>query len=110
MAPWFAARPLAEVRAALDGADVCWGPYQSFRQLVDEDARCSPANPMLQTVDQPGIGPYLAPGTPLDFSAVDRGAVVPAPALGQHTDEILAGVLGLSSSEIGALHDRGVVA
>ena len=33
-----------------------------------------------------------------------------APRLGQHTDEILAGILGLSSGEIGRYHDAGIVA
>ena len=35
---------------------------------------------------------------------------MPAPRLGQHTDEILADALGLTGAEIGALHDAGVVA
>jgi 2-methylfumaryl-CoA isomerase len=39
-----------------------------------------------------------------------RGPVAPAPRLGQHTDEVLAEVLGMTSSEIGRLHDQGVVA
>jgi 2-methylfumaryl-CoA isomerase len=111
LAPWFAARPLAEVRAALDAADVCWGPYQTFRQLVDEDPRVAAApGGLFDEVDQPGIGPYLAPASPLSFSGIGRGPVAPAPQLGQHTDELLADVLGLSGTEIGALHDRGVVA
>ena len=33
-----------------------------------------------------------------------------APLLGEHTEEVLADVLGLSSREIGRLHDDGVVA
>ena len=37
--PWFEARDLAEVRAAFAGTGVSWGPYQTFRQLVDEDPR-----------------------------------------------------------------------
>jgi 2-methylfumaryl-CoA isomerase len=35
---------------------------------------------------------------------------VPAPRLGQHTDEVLGEVLGLSDHEIGLLHDKGIVA
>jgi 2-methylfumaryl-CoA isomerase len=50
------------------------------------------------------------PGSPLEFSANERVPPAPAPQLGQHTDEILAGVLGLSGTEIGSLHDEGVVA
>ena len=87
-----------------------WGPYQTFRQLVTEDPRCSPANPMFAEVEQPGIGTYLMPGSPLDFSNVPRVPVRRAPQLGEHTEEVLAGVLGLSGAEIGRLHDGGVVA
>ncbi|MCY4407144.1 MAG: 2-methylfumaryl-CoA isomerase, partial [Rhodospirillaceae bacterium] len=62
-----------------------------------------------QRIDQPGIGPVLTPGSPLDFAAAPRGAVKPGPRLGQHTDEILAEVLGLSDGAIGTLHERGIV-
>lgn len=110
IAPWCAARTLAEVREAFDAHGVCWGPYQTFRQLVAEDPRCSTANPLFSEIDQPGIGTILAAGSPLAPVDLGRLPVAPAPVLGQHTDEILADVLGLSSGEIGALHDRGVVA
>jgi 2-methylfumaryl-CoA isomerase len=50
------------------------------------------------------------PGSPLNFDGFERPPVRPAPVLGQHTDEILADVLGLASGEIGRLHDAGVVA
>jgi 2-methylfumaryl-CoA isomerase len=35
---------------------------------------------------------------------------MPAPVLGQHTDQILLDILGLSEAEVGRLHDDGVVA
>jgi 2-methylfumaryl-CoA isomerase len=110
MEPWFRAHTLESIRSAFDAHGVCWGPYQTFRQLVDEDPRCSVENPMFQMVDQPGIGRYLMAGSPLDFSAADRATVKAAPLLGQHTEEILAEDLGLSDAEIAGLHDRGVVA
>ncbi|HEY0835236.1 MAG TPA: CoA transferase [Azospirillum sp.] len=110
LAPWFAARTLDEVRAALDGTGVLWGPYQDFGQLVAEDPRCSTANPLFQEVEQPGVGRHLMPGSPLAFGAVPRDALRPAPNLGEHTDAVLADVLGLSSAEIGRLHDSGIVA
>ncbi|MGH3671629.1 MAG: CoA transferase [Pseudonocardiaceae bacterium] len=108
--PWIGNRTLSEVAEIFDVHDVCWGPYQTFAELVRTDPRCSPANPMFAEVDQPGIGSYLVPGSPLAFSASDRVPPEPAPRLGQHTDEILAGVLDLSAAEIGRLHDEGVVA
>ena len=107
---WFAARDFADATAALENAGVCWGLYQTFHQMVREDPRVSPANPMFERIEQPGIGSYLAAAHPLDFGAAPRGPVPRAPILGEHTDEILLGVLRLSEREVGALHDRGLVA
>src|SRR5438067_1021747 len=110
IARWCASYTLAEIRQAFAGTGVLWGHFQDFRQLVREDPRCSVANPLFAAVDQPGIGRYLMPGVPLDFSADPREPPRPAPLLGQHTDIVLTEVLGLSSAEIGRLHDNRVVA
>jgi 2-methylfumaryl-CoA isomerase len=108
--PWFEARSLDQVREAFEGTGVSWGPYQTFRQLVEEDPRVSEANPLFTTIEQPGIGSYLVPATPLEFTASGRLGVRPAPRLGEHTEAILAEVLGLSGAEIGKLFDAGTVA
>lgn len=110
LAPWIAARDLAAVAQALDATGVCWGPYQSFAEMVAADPRCSAANPMFADVAHPGIGTVLTPASPLAFASHARLAPQPAPRLGAHTDEILAEVLGLSSGAIGRLHDAKVVA
>jgi 2-methylfumaryl-CoA isomerase len=107
--PWFEARTLSEVRTAFAGTGVSWGAYQTFTQLVEEDSRCSPENPMWELVEHPGVGRYLMPGTPLDFSAVPRSPVRRAPQLGEHTEAVLSELLGLSTAEIGRLEQRGVV-
>jgi len=107
--PWFASRDLATIRETFAGTNVSWGPYQTFRQLVKEDPRCSTANPIFAEVEHPGVGTYLMPGSPLDFSTAPRVPVRRAPLLGENTNEVLADVLGMSSREIAALHDKGVV-
>ena len=98
-------------RELFDRHGVSWGPYQTFTQLVDggpallgRTTRCS------RRSSSRGSARYLMPGSPLVFSAAERRAPERAPLLGEHTDEVLAGVLGLSDAEIGRLHDRGVVA
>jgi 2-methylfumaryl-CoA isomerase len=106
--PWIAARSLAEAAAAFEAAGVCWGRYQSLRQLVESDPACSAHNPLFRSVPQPGIGPLLAPASPLEFGGA-RLPARPAPALGAHTEEVLCGVLGLSTAEIGRLEDAGVI-
>jgi 2-methylfumaryl-CoA isomerase len=106
LAPWFAARTLAEIRAALDGSGVLWGPYQDFGQMVREDPRCSPANPLFQEIEQPGVGRVLAPASPLQPALPPR----PAPRLGGDTDAVLAQVLGLSPDRIAAYREAGILA
>jgi 2-methylfumaryl-CoA isomerase len=108
--PWFRSRMLAEIRKIFDAHRVCWAPYRTIREVVEKDPDCSPANPMFSMVEQPGVGTYLMPGSPLDFGAVPRLEARRAPVLGEHTDEILLGVLGLSEAQVGKLHDEGIVA
>jgi len=107
---WTTSRTLDEIRDVFDANGVCWGPYQTFMQLVDGDPRCSTENPIFEEVEQPGIGTYLMAGSPLEFSEVERVPVAPAPMLGEHTEEVLADVLGLTDPEIGRLEDDGVIA
>jgi 2-methylfumaryl-CoA isomerase len=101
---------LGPLAAAFDANGVCWGRYQSMADLIDHDPDCSPDNPIYHLVEQPDIGAYPMPGQPMHFGAVERHPARRAPRLGEHTDEILADLLGMSSSEIGRLHDQGVVA
>lgn len=110
LAPRISQYSLQELEQKFAGSGVCWGPYRSFRQMVDEDPDCSTDNPMFQAVNQPGIGEYLMPGSPLKFSAGGEVNPMAAPILGEHTDQILADLLGLSAGEIGKLHDQKIVA
>lgn len=107
--PWIAARPFAEIAAAFDAAGVCWSRYQTVQQLVNSEALDPSHNPMFTTIEQPGIGTVTAPAIPLEFSLSGRKQAQPAPTLGQHTEEVLADVLHLPSSEIGRLRDLKIV-
>ncbi len=48
-------------------------------------------------------------GTPFKFADADLPDFRPPPLLGQHTDDVLATVLGLDADAIAALHDAGTV-
>jgi len=105
---WFGQHDLAQVSQALGTAATLWSAYRSFRELAEsDDVR---ANPLMGLVDQPGIGRYLAPASPLKEGAGTDRAPLAAPVLGQHTAEILREDLGLDDKTIKELHERGVVA
>jgi 2-methylfumaryl-CoA isomerase len=110
LAPWFRARRVEEFARAFDRAGVTWSVFRSFAEALRDDPDLSAENPMFSMVEQPGIGAYLSPGSPLAFSGAPRAPARPAPRLGEHTEEILADVLGLGAGQIGRLFDRGVVA
>ncbi|MGF1508434.1 MAG: CoA transferase [Myxococcota bacterium] len=110
LASWVHARTLDEIQSLFSEHRVTWGPYRTVRETLRTDPDCSSDNPMFDMVEQPGIGRFLVPGHPLEFSQVARVPAAPAPRLGQHTDEILLELLGLSEAEVGQLHDDGVVA
>ena len=106
---WVAQRSLAQAATALDAHGVCWGRYQTTAQMIRSDPSCSVANPMFNTIDQAGVGAVLAPTIPLNFSAAPRLPARPAPRLGEHTEQVLIELLGMSQAEFGRLHDKRVV-
>jgi 2-methylfumaryl-CoA isomerase len=101
---WFADRDAGEIRTVLGRTSVLWTVYRSLAEAVGSDEVRD--NPMMTAVDQPGVGRYLAPGSPI--RAGER-TVARAPVLGEHTDAVLAEWLGLAGAEIRDLHDRGVI-
>ena len=106
---WIGARPFSEVAARFDDLGVCWGKYQSFLELVGEDPRCSTDSELFREVDQPSIGTYLSPGSPVAFGGDLIVEPQPAPVLGADTEAILA-ELGLTHPEIGHLIDNNLFA
>jgi 2-methylfumaryl-CoA isomerase len=110
LGPWIGARNYAEIADLFQRIDVCFGPYQSVRELLAGDREASLDNPLFVERDQPGIGRYRMPGSPLFFSDSGHLDATPAPRLGEHTDEVLSSFLGLTGTQIGRLHDSGIVA
>ncbi|MGZ5827478.1 MAG: CoA transferase [Xanthobacteraceae bacterium] len=103
-------RSVAELVEAFDRTGVCWGKYNTVREALETDQRLSTANPLFENISHPSGKKYIAAGFPGVLPASERAHVRPAPKLGAHTDEILAGELGLPPHEIGRLHDAGIVA
>lgn len=103
-------RSYQEIEQRFNQFGVCWNKYRTVQGMLNEDPDCSTQNPMFNQINQAGVGEFMAASAPWNFSAYERIPAQPAPQLGENTDEVLADVVGLSASEIGKLHDSGVVA
>jgi len=99
-------RPTADWLAWLSTRDVWCAPVQTFDQLVDDPQVAH--NQLLTTVDYPGLGEVRVVGVPARFSGTPGTIRLGPPAVGQHTDEVLASA-GYGAGEIRRLHDEGCV-
>jgi crotonobetainyl-CoA:carnitine CoA-transferase CaiB-like acyl-CoA transferase len=102
-------RTLAEWSEVLDEADVPHAPVLDIAEALDQPY--TRERGLVAEIDQPSVGRMKVPGRSIRF--LDSGPPAPlghAPALGEHSREVLAGVLGLQMPEIDDLIARGVVA
>ena len=67
------------------------------------------AREMLVEVEHRRIGRFPLPNTPVKLSRTPGGVRGPSPDLGQHTDEVLHDLLGLSDEEIARLREAGAI-
>ncbi len=106
---WVGGRSMAEVADTFKSRGVLWGPYQTFKQLVQADPRCSAANPLFGSVEQPGIGKYVQAGSPIFFSAAAHQSPRPAPVLGADTKHVLSTWLEMGEATLGGLLSSQVI-
>ncbi len=105
---WTAARDPDEAAARLLDAGVPAQPLVNGHRLMP--------NPQLEArgffheMDHPVTGKTRYPGLPMTFSGLPRALhKAPPPMLGQHNDEVLAGLLGLGADEIGKLREKRII-
>ena len=107
--PWFAARAVSEIGPMFDAMKLTWSIFRTIKEAVAQDPDLGPENPMFEMLDQPGLGRFPVPGSPATFSCGPRKAPQAAPALGEHTEEVLGDVVGMTDTEISKLFDKGIV-
>jgi crotonobetainyl-CoA:carnitine CoA-transferase CaiB-like acyl-CoA transferase len=103
---WTSRRTMDEILSALDAADVPAGRIYSAADIVD-DAHYL-ARDMILTSELPGDVSVKMPGITPKLSETPGSVKWPGPALGQHTDEVLAG-LGLPMADIARLRELGAI-
>lgn len=87
LAPWFAGNTTEQVINALGATSVLFERYRSFAEVASDPATAG--NPLLRLIDQPGVGPVLAAGSPLAQPGLPE--VAPAPVLGGDNAALLGG-------------------
>jgi CoA:oxalate CoA-transferase len=65
---------------------------------------------MIVEYEHPEVGTVRVPGNPIKLSDAPEAISRPAPRLGEHTDEILSGLLEMTPERIAALRREGAVA
>ena len=59
--------------------------------------------------EHPVVGAMPLPSLPFRYASIDRWLRTPAPTMGQHNEQVLGGVLGLSPEELRDLEADGVI-
>ncbi|MGQ4810381.1 Acetyl-CoA:oxalate CoA-transferase [Candidatus Entotheonellaceae bacterium PAL068K] len=96
----------AKWHGMLIAAGIPCGPVYRYDQVFDDPH--VQHRQMAVEVDHPKAGRMTITNTPLKLSQTPGRVRLPAPTLGQHTDEIL-GRLGYDAATIAQYHDEGVV-
>jgi len=103
---WTMAHTKFEAMEILNKLDIPCGPVLSMKEIAED--RSLYATGTLVEIDHPTRGKYLTVGNPIKLSDNDV-EVARSPLLGEHTEEILAEVLGLDTGEVDRIKASGAV-
>jgi len=107
LAAMVAGRSRADWIARLEAAGVPCGPINDVAEVFDHPQ--VRARGLAYKVAHPTAGKVTLVRSPLRLSATPAGADRAPPLLGQHTDEVLRDVLGLSADQIATLRAQGAL-
>lgn len=107
LADIFRARPAAEWIEQLRGAGIPCSPVRDFAEVLNDPQTA--VRGMFPELDAPGHGPHRVTGPAVKLSATPGRVSGAAPKAGEHTQAVLASLLGLEATAIGDLAARGVI-
>lgn len=102
----FARRPAREWVQRFQEHSLMAAPVQDYEELVNDPQVI--ANAYIQEVERPGHEPVPMVGVPVKFGTTPGEIRRLAPALGEHTHEVLLDC-GLAEDEIGQLEGDGII-
>ena len=103
---WTMTMTKMEVMDTLNALNVPCGPILSMKELAEEPALRKSGT--VVEIDHPARGKYLTVGNPIKLSD-SPSEVRRSPLLGEHTDEVLRELVGLSEMDIAAARQQGAI-
>jgi len=103
----FSTRPASDWLKRLDEAGVPAGRIKTVAEVCDSEHLR--ARGMFVSLNHPKAGAVTAMGVPIRLWDTPGAAQAPAPLLGQHTDEILTGLLRIPRAKVDKLRADSVV-
>ncbi|NQU61564.1 MAG: formyl-CoA transferase [Rhodospirillales bacterium] len=103
---WTMTKTKFEVMELCNPLNIPVGPILSMKEIAEDPALRKTGT--VVEIDHPERGSYLSVGNPIKLSD-SPSDVERSPLLGEHTDEILKDVVGLSDEEIKAAKEEGAV-
>lgn len=107
IAPWMAQQDKRHAMELLNGAGVPAGAVLDSQDIINEPSFYETG--MLSKVQHPTRGEIILAGWPVRMTGSPTPAVTVPPLLGEHTDEVLRDILGMTLGEIATLESRGVI-
>ena len=104
---WTAQHTNKEIEDLLNARSIPVASIKTISELV-EDPHIAARN-MLVDQDNPVVGKVKMPGNPLKLQLTPPDTSMRAPALGEHTEEVLSELLGYSSEHIRRLRENHVI-
>jgi benzylsuccinate CoA-transferase BbsF subunit len=98
--------PRADLVARLRERDIAAGPVYNTQDLMEDEA--FRASGMLAKLHHGEVGERVVPTLPVRFGAIEP-RYFGAPMIGEHTGEVLSGLLGMSAEEIAHLREDKVL-
>jgi len=86
---------------------IIWEKVQSIWDLPDDPQVVQ--NNYIIDFEHPTLGPVKYLQTPFQYSETPIETKLPAPELGQHTEEILTETLGYTWEDIANFQDQGTI-
>jgi crotonobetainyl-CoA:carnitine CoA-transferase CaiB-like acyl-CoA transferase len=100
-------RPVADWVERLVAAGLPAGPINDIAQVFADPQVV--ARGLRVELEHPEAGTLSLLANPMKLSATPPSYPLPPPVLGEHTDAVLSGVLGMSADRIAALRRAGVI-